>query len=118
LVKGEYIDADVKLAQAAWDIYSNAKINDALKEKGFKRGSDVHKAFVVDGAKRVVDADMQKDLTNSQVREMNQRQNAHIELLEQILDPSITQEERERLLDENKEILARLEYKRNDAGVR
>jgi hypothetical protein len=43
------------LANAAWALFNNQNLNDALKANGIEKYSDLHKQIVVDGAAAIVE---------------------------------------------------------------
>ena len=101
VIKKEYIDADIKLAEAAYDMYHNPLVHEMMKASGIKRGSEQHKAFVVEGAKRVVDAAENKELLNSQLEELGAKQNAYRNIINLLLDPALSTKERDELVKQN-----------------
>jgi hypothetical protein len=101
VIKKEYIDADIKLAEAAYDMYHNPLVHEMMKASGIKRGSEQHKAFVVEGAKRVVDAAENKELLNSQLEELGAKQNAYRSIINLLLDPALSTKERDELVKQN-----------------
>lgn len=101
VIKKEYIDADIKLAEAAHDMYHNPLVHEMMKASGIKRGSEQHKAFVVEGAKRVVDAAENKELLNSQLEELGAKQNAYRSIINLLLDPALSTKERDELVKQN-----------------
>ena len=101
VIKKEYIDADIKLAEAAYDMYHNPLVHEMMKASGIKRGSEQHKAFVVEGAKRVVDAAENKELLNSQLEELSTKQNVYRNIINSLLDPTLSTKERDELVKQN-----------------
>lgn len=101
LVKKSDIDADIDLARATYQVYSNDLINKELKSQGIKKNSEKHKQLVIDGATAIVDAWMTSDLVRKGRQDYAKRNNDHINIINAILDPETSPELKEKLIQEN-----------------
>ena len=55
VVRKDFVDSDIQLMNAAWSIFNNNRINEALKANGIEKYSDKHKQLVIDGATAIVE---------------------------------------------------------------
>lgn len=101
LATKEDIDADKKLLNASWYMYSNPTINNLLKENKIKIGSREHKDIVIDGAKAIVDQNMTSELIKEQVAKVNSLQDKHLELIKEIFDKNTTSERLQEIQESN-----------------
>lgn len=109
-IKKEYIDGDIKLASAVWDMYEATKggwfgtKNEWLKELGINSGSEEHKQLVLDGATAIVDADMTGELSSKSLKKVLSNENANEGVITELLDPSISEERKQELTESNPKI--------------
>ena len=104
LVKPEYIDGDIKLANAAYLLFNDKEASGKLnKEFGFERYSDAHREFVKQGAKAIIDANMTAELIKEDNQRLNQYQRETAQKLKEILQDEstegLTEEDIQRIKD-------------------
>lgn len=106
LVKKEFIEDDIKLMTATWQLYSDENIDKTLKKKGINKKDEKYRQFLRDGATALADYHKTLELVTQSTKDINKAQKEHINLARQILDKNIPQEQLNKLIQENPALAA------------
>lgn len=104
LVRKDFVDSDIQLMNAAWSIFNNDKLNEALKANNIEKYGDVHKQIVVDGAAAIVESQKTQESISNGDKNIRNRQDNHIDLVEEMLSNNISEDRLKQIEQENPEL--------------
>lgn len=85
LVRKDFVESDIRLMNAAWYMFNNEELNDALKANGIEKYGDLHKQIVIDGAAAIVEEQKNAEQINEGDKKISQIQQNHIDVVSEIL---------------------------------
>ena len=104
LVRKDYVNSDIQLMNAAWSMFNNDALNEALKFNGIEKYSDLHKQIVIDGAVAIVEDQKNKEKIQEGTKKMSDMQQQHIDIVSEMLSELSTPERVNQLEQENPEL--------------
>lgn len=114
LVNKDYVDSDIQLMNAAWEMYTNEDLNEALKANKIKKGSDEHKQIVIDGAAAIVAVSKNLEKIHDQSGDIQNRKRNHTNLVSELLDELTPKERLKQIQDEYPELYNTVQGLRKD----
>lgn len=96
----DMVDADKLLIDNVDYMYHNKALADIYKKKGFEKYGDEHMFSILDGAVRLTDLQKTYQLLGEQEHDANKWQKSTISLMEQLVDPITSKEEKQKILNE------------------
>ena len=104
VVKRDFVDSDIQLAIAAWNMFNNEKLNSALKENGIEKYSDQHKQIVIDGAAAIVEAQKNQEKITEGKNKIRNIQENHVNLVSELLDEGTSEERIKQIQNDNPQL--------------
>lgn len=114
LVEKKFIDDDIRQATAAWILYNSDEFAKDLKDKkGIERYSDDYKTAIIQNAAVLVDAQTSSELLVDQLYEVTKNFGHTKDLINTLIDPNTPQERKDKILEDNPELLHNYEILKN-----
>lgn len=104
LVRKDFIDSDIQLMNAAWRMYQNDNLNEALKANGIEKYSDLHKQIVIDGAAAIVEDQKNQEKIAEGDKKIRDIQRNHVDLVTEMLSDTVSEERLKQIEQENPEL--------------
>lgn len=114
LVRKDFVNSDIQLMNAAWAIFNNPYINEALKPNGIEKYSDEHKQLVIDGATAIVEDQKNEEKIKEGSSKVKKIQDNHINIVREMLDEATSEDRLKQIQEEYPELANIVVGLRND----
>ena len=101
LVSDSFIDRDIQLMYAAYNAFKNPHIEEFIKKHGFEKYGPEHKILVQQAAIAIADPEMTQELIGDAARNLTQELSHNDLLVSNILDDSISNEDKDKIFEKN-----------------
>ena len=104
LVRKDFVDSDIQLMNAAWSLFNNERLNEALGANDVEKYSDTHKQIIVDGASAIVENWKNQEKIQEGDQKIQNIQRNHIDIVSEILSESTPEERLSQIKEQNPEL--------------